>query len=233
MIKNYFKVARRNLSKNKGYTFINVAGLAIAFATGILIFLAAAYQLSFDKFHADGDRIFQSYFNFSRKDGVQKSGVTPYPFAPNLKAEYPEVERAARLMGVSGNIRVNGKVYDAGVQGTDEDLLQIFSFTAKQGDKATALNGLSNIAINESLAKKVFGKENPIGKTIQVRKNLAWENFIVTAVLADMPDNSSIKTEALVRIENAGNYGDQKDYWENFNHNTYVKLKKGADAWLL
>jgi putative ABC transport system permease protein len=230
MIKNYFKVARRNLSKNKGYTFINVAGLAIAFATGILIFLAAAYQLSFDKFHADSDRIFQSYFNFSRKDGIQKSGATCYPFAPNLKTEYPEVERAARLMGVSGSVRVNGRVYDAGIQGTDEDLLQIFSFTAKRGDKTTALNGLSNITINESMAKKVFGAENPMGKTIQVRKNLAWENFIVTAVLADMPDNSSIKPEALVRIENAGNYTDQKDYWENFNHNTYIKLKKGADA---
>jgi putative ABC transport system permease protein len=200
MLKNYFKIAWRNLGKNKGYTFVNIAGLGIAFACSILIFLFCSFQLSFDNFHADGERIFQPYFNFSTKEGIKKSGGMCFPFTPNLKAEYPEVEKAARIINLAGIVRYKDKVYESFVNGTDEDLLDIFSFPLVSGSKSSALNGLNNIIITEATAKKIFDIEDPIDKTIQVQIDHQWQNFIVTGVLKDYPENSSIRFGSFVRM---------------------------------
>lgn len=233
MIKNYFKTAWRNLGKNKGYTFVNITGLGIAFACSIIIFLFCSFQLSFDNFHADGNRIFQLYFNFSTKEGIKKSGNVCFPLTPSLKAEYPDVEKAARVMNVAGIVRYKDKVYEDFVTGTDEDLLDIFSFSLLQGSKSSALNGLSNIVITEQMAKKVFGKEDPMDKTIQLQIDHHWQNFMVTGVIKDPPENSSLRFEALVRIENAAGYAGQQNQWTAYNHSAYVKLKPGVNAPIL
>ncbi|WP_394771823.1 ABC transporter permease [Mucilaginibacter sp.] len=230
MFKNYLKIAWRNLGKNKGYTFVNIAGLGIAFACSILIFLFCFFQLSFDNFHADGDRIFQPYLNFSTKEGIKKSGGMSFPFTPNLKAEYPEVEKAARIINLAGVVRYKDKVYESFVNGTDEDLLDIFTFPLITGSKSAALNGLSNIIITEATAKKIFVTEDPMDKTIQVQIDHQWQNFIVTGVLKDYPENSSIRFESFVRIENAPGYASLQNNWSAYNHYAYLKLKPSVTA---
>lgn len=230
MIKNYFKIAMRNLGKNKGYTFVNIAGLGIAFASSILIFLFCSFQFSFDNFHADSDRIFQPYFNSSTKEGIKKSGNMCLPFTPNLKAEYPEVEKAARIINLAGIVRYKDKVYESFVNGTDEDLLDIFSFPLVTGKKSSALNGLSNIILTQATAKKIFDREDPMDKTIQVQIDHHWQNFIVTGILKDYPENSSIRFESFVRIENSPGYAVQQNNWTAFNHFAYLKLKPSVTA---
>ena len=230
MFKNYFKIVWRNLGKNKGYTFVNIAGLGIAFACSILIFLFCSFQLSFDNFHTDKDRIFQPYFNFSTKEGIKKNGGMCFPFAPNLKAEYPEVEKAARIINLAGIVRYKDKVYESFVNGTDEDLLDIFSFPLVTGSKSSALNGLSNIIITQTTAKKIFDTENPLDKTIQVQIDHQWQNFIVSGVLKDYPENSSIRFESFVRIENAPGYTNLQNNWGAYNHYAYLKLKPSVSA---
>jgi putative ABC transport system permease protein len=230
MLKNYFKIAWRNLGKNKGYTFVNIAGLGIAFACSILIFLFCSFQLSFDNFHAEGNRIFQPYFNFSTKEGIKKNGGMCFPFTPNLKAEYPEVEKAARIINLAGVVRYKDKVYESFVNGTDEDLLDIFSFPLVTGSKTSALKGLSNIIITQATAKKIFDTEDPIDKTIQVQIDHQWQNFIVTGVLKDYPENSSIRFESFIRIENTPGYTNLQNNWSAYNHYAYLKLKPSVSA---
>ena len=230
MLKNYFKIAWRNLGKNKGYTFVNVAGLSIAFACSILIFLFCSFQLSFDNFNIDSDRIFQPYFNYSTKEGVKKNGTMCFPFTPNVKVEYPEVEKAARVLNVSGIVRYKDKVYENFVTGTDQDLLDIFSFPLLKGTKLSALNSLSNIVLTEYMAKKIFDKEDPMDKTIEVQIDHHWQNFIVAGLLKDFPDNSSLRFDALIRIENASSYASQQNEWSAYSHFAYVKLKPAVNA---
>ena len=230
MLKNYFKIAWRNLGKNKGYTFVNIAGLGIAFACSILIFLFCSFQLSFDNFHTDKDRIFQPYFNFSTKEGIKKNGGMCFPFTPNLKAEYPEVEKAARIINLAGVVRYKDKVYESFVNGTDEDLLDMFSFPLVTGSKSGALKGLSNIIITQATAKKIFDTEDPMDKTIQVQIDHQWQNFIVTGVLKDYPENSSIRFESFIRIENTPGYTNLQNNWSAYNHYAYLKLKPSVTA---
>ena len=230
MLKNYFKIAWRNLGKNKEYTFVNIAGLGIAFACSILIFLFCSFQLSFDNFHTDKDRIFQPYFNFSTKEGIKKNGGMCFPFTPNLKAEYPEVEKAARIINLAGVVRYKDKVYESFVNGTDEDLLDMFSFPLVTGSKSGALKGLSNIIITQATAKKIFDTEDPMDKTIQVQIDHQWQNFIVTGVLKDYPENSSIRFESFIRIENTPGYTNLQNNWSAYNHYAYLKLKPSVTA---
>ena len=230
MLKNYFKIAWRNLGKNKGYTFVNIAGLGIAFACSILIFLFCSFQLSFDNFHTDKDRIFQPYFNFSTKEGIKKNGGMCFPFTPNLKAEYPEVEKAARIINLAGVVRYKDKVYESFVNGTDEDLLDMFSFPLVTGSKSGALKGLSNMIITQATAKKLFDTEDPMDKTIQVQIDHQWQNFIVTGVLKDYPENSSIRFESFIRIENTPGYTNLQNNWSAYNHYAYLKLKPSVTA---
>ncbi len=230
MLQNYFKIAWRNLGKNKGYTFVNITGLGIAFACSIPIFLFCSFQFSFDDFHTDKDRIFQPYLNFSTKEGIKKSGGMCFPFTPNLKAEYPEVEKAARIINLAGVVRYKDKVFESFVDGTDEDMLDIFSFPLVAGSKLAALNGLSNIIITQATAKKIFDTENPMDKTIQVQIGHQWHNFIVTGVLKDYPENSSIRFESFVRIENTPGYTNLQNNWSAYNHYAYLKLKPSVTA---
>ncbi len=230
MIRNYFKIAFRNLWKSKGYASINIVGLSVAFCISIFLFLTAYFQLSFDSFHKDGDRIFQAYLFSNNPEKEEKSGTLPMPLTPALKAEYPEVEAAARLMNGGSLVEYKGKYFDKQVMLTDPDFLKIFSFPMLKGNSQTALNGLSDIVISENMAKAVFGTEDPVGKQIQLGSEGGnQKQYIVTGVLADFPENSTIQYDAFIRIENHEDYQQQKDHWGAMSHNVYVKLTPNAD----
>jgi ABC-type antimicrobial peptide transport system permease subunit len=228
MLVNYIKIGLRNLWKHRTHTIINVVGLAVAFATGLLLFLTAAFELSYDRFHADSDRIFRLYFEQNERDGkASKSASMPYPLTPALQAEIPEIEAVTRIIWGSGGIRKGNQTYNKMVRSCDAGFLKVFSFPLKKGDVNSALTSLSNIVISENMAKDVFGKEDPIGKSIQIRLENGWQPFVVTGVIGDFPDNSTQQYDALIRIENKGDYAENKSRWDHTNHEVYAKLKPG------
>ncbi|TLV01006.1 ABC transporter permease [Dyadobacter luticola] len=229
MFKNYLKIAFRNLWKNKGYAFINIVGLSVAFCAAVFLFLTAYFSLSFDKFHKDKERIFQVYFFSNDPERASRTGGMPFPITPALKAEFPEVEAAARIVNGSDVIEYNGKYFDKQIMFTEPDFLQIFSFPLLKGNPQSALGDLSNIIISETTAKAIFGNEEPMGKQLQVGLDENKKQYIVTGVLKDHPDNSSIKFDAFVRSENVGNYKGLIDHWSAFSHKVFLKLKPSVD----
>ncbi|SEI82092.1 ABC-type transport system, involved in lipoprotein release, permease component [Dyadobacter koreensis] len=228
MINNYFKIAFRNLWKSKGYASINIVGLAVAFCISTFLFLTAYFQLSFDDFHKDGDRIFQTYIFANKPEKEERGGSMPMPLTPALKAEYPEVEAAARLMNGSSLVEYNGKYFDKQVMFTDPDFLKIFTFPLLKGNSEAALNELSNIVISQNMAKAVFGNEDPMGKQIQLGSG-GGKQYIVSGVVQDFPGNSTIQYDAFIRIENNEGYQRGKDQWDAMSHQVYLKLKPNAD----
>ncbi|KQS34303.1 ABC transporter permease [Dyadobacter sp. Leaf189] len=229
MFENYVKIAMRNLWKSKGYALINVTGLSVAFCISAFLFLTAYFALSFDDFHKDKERIYQTYFFSNEAEKARKSGSMPLPLTPALKAEFPEVEAAARILNGSDVVQYNGRYFDKQIKFTDADFFKIFTFPLMQGSPASALSNLSNIVITEDMAKDVFGKEDPIGKQLEVGLDGSKKQYIVSGVFKDFPENSTIKFDAFVRIENAGGYQQQKDQWDAHSHPVFVKLKPNVD----
>lgn len=224
MIKNYFKIALRNLLKSKEYAAINVVGISIAVCICLFLFLISYLQLTFDAFHADSERIFQTYFVNNAPEGADKSSGMPLPLTPALKAEYPEVEAAARILsGRKSLIEYRGKYFDKLVLLTDPDFMQVFSFPLLKGNRGTALRELSSIVISENTAKTVFGDEDPIGKSLQIGSDRNQKQYIVTGILSDAPYNSTIQYDALIRVENLANYQNEKDNWQANSHSVFIK----------
>ena len=230
MFRNYLKIALRTLWKNRTHTLINIIGLSVAFGTCVLLFLTTAFELSYDRFHADADQIFRLNFLSANRDGTpDRSSTMPFPITSALKAEFPEIEGVSRIFNNGTSVRNNGQTYGKDVRLVDADFLRMFTFPMHKGNANTALNGLSDIVISENMAKAVFGRQDPVGKPLQLRLNDQWQAFTVTGVISDFPDNSTFTYDAFIRSENAGDYQEYKTKWDHGSHDVYVKLKAGTD----
>jgi putative ABC transport system permease protein len=230
MIRNFLKIAFRNLWKSKGYATINVISLASAFCISAFLFLIAYMHLTFDSFHQDGDRIFQTYFIANDPEKPVKTGSMPLPFTPALKADYPELEAATRIMADRKSfVEANGKYFDKLITFTDPDFLTVFSFPLLIGSKETVLRELSSLVISENMAQDVFGTANPIGKRLRIGNEGHQKEYTITGIVADAPDNSTIRYDALIRIENAPTYQGNKANWDDVSHAVYLKLPTGVD----
>src|SRR5262245_34417344 len=161
MIKNYLKIALRNLGRNKGFSFINISGLAIGMAAAILILLWIQSEISYDQFHAKKDRIYEAWNRAHFSGKLQCWNTTPKILARTLEKDLPEVERAVRVNWPSTylfsigekRLSVTGNIVDTG-------FLQMFSFPLVKGDLKTALSGGSSILLTEKLSEKIFGTED-------------------------------------------------------------------------
>jgi predicted permease len=234
MFRNYVKIALRTLWKNRTHTSINLIGLSVAFGTCILLFLTASFELSYDRFHADADRLFRLNFLGMNRDGTSDLSATmPFPITPALRAEFPEVEGVTRWFDRSATVRWKDKTFGKDVRQADGDFLTMFSFPMSRGNAKTALTGLSDIVISQKMAKDVFGQENSLGKTLQLRIGDQWKPFTVTGVLGDAPDNSTLRFDALISSRNAGDYLANKDRWDHGSHSVFVKLKAGVTPAML
>ncbi|GAB3728707.1 ABC transporter permease [Spirosoma lituiforme] len=228
MLSNYIKIAFRNIWKSKGYAAINVVGLSVAFVISIFLFLTAYFHLSYDSFHKDGDRIYQANLFFNEPEKAVYSGTLPLPFTPTLKAEYPEIEAAARFMNGSTVVGYKGKFFDKNIKFTDPDFLKIFSFPLIKGSRATALSDQNSIVISQNMAKAVFGNEDPMGKRVLLGRDSNAKEFTVSGILDDFPTNSSIQYDAFIQITNAPSYQKDKDKWDAMSHSVFVKLSPQA-----
>ena len=230
MFRNYLKVAFRTLWKNRTHSLINIVGLSVAFGTCVLLFLTATFELSYDKFHTDADRLFRLYFLKTNRDGTpDRQGTMPFPISPALKAEFPEIEGVSRYFNRSATVRHKDQTFGKDVRMVDADFLTMFTFPLRKGNPNTALKSLSDVVISETMAKDIFGKEEPMGKSLQLRMNDVWQAFTVTGVISDAPKNSTFDYNAFIRSENAVEYQTKKSRWDFGNHDAYIKLKAGTD----
>jgi putative ABC transport system permease protein len=232
MFANYFKISLRNLWKNKGFTSINIFGLATGIACSLLIFLFIKAETSYDRFHKDADNIYRVVKDFVNDDGsLIPDATTPAPLAPAMQKEIPEVVSITRLRpnwGRSYLIKyADKKISEEKIYGVDSSFFDVFTFPFVKGNAKNTFKDINSIVLTETSAKKIFGNEDPIGKTIHVD---AFGDMMVSAVLKDVPANSHFHFEFLVSYrKQPGNIG-QVTNWNNYNDYTYVKTKPGINS---
>ena len=202
MFSNYIKVIIRNTCKHKTYTLINVIGLALGLATCIFIFLWVENELSYDRFHKNAECIYRVTTDQRAADGstLSQFAKVPLPFAEALKSQYPDVKtvRFFPLYNIVPLVRANDKVfYEDGLFFVDSTFFEVFSFTLLRGNPEIALQNPHSIILTEKTAEKYFGSLDPIGKTITIENKLV---YTITGVLKDIPFNSHIKFDFLVKM---------------------------------
>ena len=230
MFKNNLKIAWRNLLKGKVFNLINIVGLSAAIACCILLFLTVDFEFSFDKFHKNLPSIYQVYFDENRAKEIEHNTSMPAPLTPALKAEYPDIQYITRSGNGQAGITYKNKELKESVKFVDPDFLRIFTFPLVNGSVKTALNELHNVIITEYVAKAIFGKENPVGKTLEFNLYNQSQNFVISGVAKDFPDNSSLRFNVLIRFENYINYQQNLNKWDTGNHLVYLQLRPNTNA---
>ncbi len=230
MFKNYLKVSWRILRKNRGYSLLNISGLAVGIAVCILIFLWARDELSFDRFHQNVDDLYIVYSKQRYSDGrLNMSALSFYPLAAAVKEECPEVGNAVRIMEAHGVvINREDKVFSDDTIGlVDAAFFDLFSFPFVAGDKTTAFQEKFAAVITEETSRKFFGDEEPMGKILTVNGQI---DFSVTGVVRDMPGNSSFQFDVIIPFYFAfGGPGEaEPQHWGGNPLNTYVLLRPGS-----
>ncbi len=222
MLKNYFKIALRNLLKHKSYSFINLCGLALGLACCILLANLILSELSYDKFHEKATRIHRVILAI--KGETETS--TPAPLAPALEQQIPEIESAVRFWRTQAVARYEEKMFIEPILFTDPAFLEMFSFPLAQGNAAQALKDPNSVILSAAMAEKYFGNENPIGKGIIFDLGNEPQAMAVTGVLLPVPENSSLKFDFLLPFEKAElvlGEGFLQD-WGSFDPNAFVLL---------
>jgi len=224
MIKHHFKIAWRSLSKSKMLSGIHIFGLAIAIAAATLLYLTAMYELSYDKFIKDYDRIGLVYFQTQPEGNVHANATTPAPVGPLLKAELPEIAYLSRYYNGEIFLRHGDKQISSNTKFVDADFLDIFNFNTIQGDNK-ALTEMDNIVIDDAMAQNLFNSTDVVGKQVEVYANGEWQPKTVSAVIERLPSNSSLNFSSLMRFEQKADYQDRKEDWSHQDHNIFVKVK--------
>jgi ABC-type antimicrobial peptide transport system permease subunit len=228
MFRNYLKIAFRNLWKNKAFSFLNISGLAIGMASAVLILLWIQNEVSFDRFHQHKDYIYEAW-NRGRFDGkLQCWNSTPKILGPTLKKDYPEVASFARTNSGWFVAAVGDKKLSAQYLMVDPAFLSIFSFPLIQGNVANSLNNANSIVLTEKMAKKMFGKEDPMNRIIRINQ----DNLTVTGILRDLPANTRFAFEYLLPWAYLHKLGwdNEIDAWGNNSINTFIQLKPNVNA---
>lgn len=225
MIKNYLKIAWRNITRRKAFSILNVAGLSIGMACSILILLWVQNETSYDRFHRNANTIYRLVCSA----GEFKAAVSPAGMAGGLQQEMPEIKTAVRLSKPSTNLFEVGlnKFEEKRVFFADSNFLKVFSFPLAKGDSGSALNDPNSILITEEMAIKYFGKENALGKVIRKDNN---ENFTVSGVLANPPSTSHLQFDFIIPMSNLAKTDEQirNNIWGSFNYYTYFQLNENV-----
>jgi ABC-type antimicrobial peptide transport system permease subunit len=220
---SYIKTAWRKMKRQKGYAFINVAGLAVGLACALFIWLWVQDELSFDRFHQNAPALFRIEQDQSGGQGTFHVFVTQYPMGPAIQAAIPEIKQAIRYQPAAGVlIRYGEKVFfENRVRAVDPAFLAAFTFPLLRGDPASALKDPRSVVITEGMATKYFGAEDPIGRTL-VLDNA--HSVAVTGVMRNVPANSTIGFDMLVPFEFLRSLGVNIDAWGTNNIITWVEL---------
>lgn len=224
MIKNYLKIALRNLARHKGISFINIFGLAISFACCLLIVLFIRHELSYDKYHKDAGQVYRVVKDFVNDDGTTlPDATTPPALAPAMQTGIPEIAKVTRVFPGWGRKYLvqygNKRFIEEKVYRVDSSFFDVFTFPFIRGDKNNALKDISSVILTETTARKYFGNDDPMGKILRTELG----ELKVTGILKDVPENTHFHFDFLVSIRKIA--GSIDTDWGFYNFYTYIKLK--------
>lgn len=229
MIKNYLKIAWRNLSRNKGFAFTNLLGLTIGITCTIFIFLWVKDEVQYDKFHDGYDNVYKAMANRAFENNMFTDPNMVFPLAPALQNGYPQIEATAVTSQPQNSlIDYNNTKLKREILMVNDGFLRVFSWNFLKGNSLKALSSPNSIVITESFAKAFFGDADPMNKMLKVNGS---ETVKVTGVVADVPGNSSIKFDAVRSF----NYSEEQTKhamaeWVNSSWFVYIKARPGTSA---
>ena len=225
MIVNFLKVAFRNMKKYKGYSFINIVGLAVGMCCVMLIFLFVRDELSYEKFYPQSKQIYRVATLGKMGDKIFDSSINCAPLAPTMVSEFPEVKKAVRLhFWENVLVTYNQKQFlEDRVLRTDSTFFEIFSRPFIYGNSTTALKGIRKVVLTKSAAHKYFADENPVGKMLQMGTQTL---YTVTGVVEDVPPNSHFHYDMVIPIELSH---EAEENWFSSYLQVYILLESGTD----
>ena len=226
MFKNNVKTAWRFIKRHKGYSFINIAGLAAGMTCSMLILMWVQHELSYDTFNEHANDIYRVVENqFYAGGEVFPVAVTPSALAPALKEQYPEIIKSTRLSFRGWTIKYGEEIFNEQVVLVDTDFLDIFTIPFIKGDPQTAFSEIHSILVTEEMAEKYFGSEDPIGKVLTVNMR---DDFVVSGVIKNIPENSHLKYNFLAPFIYLGELGSPLDNWNSNSYYTYILLQENT-----
>ena len=232
MIKNYFKIAFRNLWRHKVFSFINIMGLTVGMTACFLIFLYVKFELSYDSFHTKSDRIYRVVSDIKTPTEVIHASGPAWAVAPNAKDEFPEIQSFVRITGGDNVLMRKGdiKFQEENAAWADSAIFNVFDFKLLKGNPNTALKDPFSIVFSETAAKKYFGKADPIGQTILITGDALPAK--VTGIMKDIPENSQIKADVFLSMTTITQKFNQSldSQWGNYGASAYILLKPGTNA---
>jgi len=227
MIKNFFKTAFRNITKRKGYTFINIMGLAIGMGVCLFLVLLNQYAFQIDGYHEKGERIYRLADKVKTQSGsVVDAAITPAPWGEAIAEKYPVAEEFVRFRNGSVVVQKDEKIFPSGITFTDPAFFRVFTYPLKWGDPETALSQPRSVVLSLHVSEVYFGNSNPVGETL-VLDDISYK---VTGVLEKIPNKSSIFFDLLVpySAQTEADYPNLNN-WTSHNQYTYFLLREGAD----
>lgn len=234
MLKSYFTLALRNITRAASYTIVNVSGLALGITCALLIFSMVTYHLRFDNFHNDGDRVYR-FVTEQHRDQVSYAGSVPPAFGKTFSNDYTYAEKVARLCTaydalISYEEKNDLKKFTETASFADPEFFDIFNFPLASGSHANALKEPNTAVITQRLATKLFGTESPLDKTIRLDNRV---EFKITGILQDIPDNTDLRSELYFSYATISQYNEwygAEDSWGGITTDiqTFGKLRKGV-----
>lgn len=224
MFKNYLKIAFRNLYKNKLYSSVNILGLTIGITSCLLIGIYIAHETSYDRFHINASRIVRTTMDYKFGDAAVPTSLTGTKVGPEFKRTFPEIVTYVRISKNTRAIKYHDKSFEErNFLYTDSAFLSMFSFGLLSGDPATALNTPDKLVLTKAMAKKYFGKEDPIGKVLRVGES---KDFVVTGIIAEPPGNSQIQYDFVASFSSLN--ASKTEKWSEANYITYLLLHNNS-----
>jgi len=229
MIKNYFRVAWRNLMRNKVFSVIKILGLSIGLAVCMLIFLYTRDEISYDQFHENKAHLYRITQTWKMGDEPpQMIGITNGIMGESFAKEFPEVQQFVRVNGVMITVKKNNEVFTENPLFVDDNFLSVFTFPLLQGSTNTALKDPHSVVLSKEMAKKYFGTTDVMGEVMKLKLDNEFENFTVTGVAENSPQNSTLKAGMLIPYKYYEEYNDNIG-WFGGSLNTFLLLSPQAD----
>ncbi len=241
MFKNYLTISIRNLSRRRGYALLNIFGLAIGITCCLIIFQYVAYEKSYDKFNNSAKDIVRVRLDSYQQGKLAYKSATSYPaIGPTAKKEMPDVEDFCRLYNVQQllvNEQKNVKFNELKGYYADASAINMLGFKIIKGNPKDVLNGIDKMIVSESFAKKYFGNDNPVGKTLVSKDPQFTESYIITGIYKDYPRNSHLVIDYIISYATFGKIRRLEGYTQNstetawgwYDYYTYLKLRPGTD----
>ncbi len=235
MLKNYIKIAIRNLTKHKVYSVINIFGLAVGIACCVLIGLYVQNEWSYDEFHSNSDRLYRTWVHEDYGNNeIYFNSVTPIVLKPTLQENIPEVESVSRFHNFNNLVKKpdDSEAQSETLSMVDPSFFSMFDFPLLKGNTETVFSNPGSVVITKETAERYFGDSNALQKTMSIRIGENFEEFTVTGVIENPPNNSSIQFQFLIPFSNSSSMYSERAHtsWFNVSPETYVFLQEGTEA---